>query len=474
LQILPTMSDIQTPDRPVAATAIAAVTAGIPAAAEVGRAQIETGGNAFDAAVAAALVESVWLPMKCGLGGDVVAIYRQRNGPVKTLLSLGRGPLALHNGAVLERTGPRSVGAMGAPEGYARLAGMGRLGLQKLVDPAIAAAEGGVVWSDQTVRLTREAEASLREWNGALPFLPDGALPRPGQTLKLAGYARLLKCFARDGGRLFHGNIGKAVLDRISGLGGFLVRDDLVRAVATEMPATVHDLGPAGRLHTTPHPTHGDVVAMAVQALQSGMDEVSALRTAQTAFGAGAVDGGTSVVTAADSEGNRVVLVHSNSFPQYGSCVVVPDYDLVLNNRPGRGYALAAGADHWNRPDPMTIPGTTLNAWHLETDQTEFWGGTPGGENQAVWNMQTLSALMFAGATPQGAINAPKWALARDGSLMFEDDHPEAERPDAQTVPAWSQRSALQVIAIDTSSGKMTTGVDPRHGTASRTIPQKT
>src|SRR6056297_3905718 len=82
----------------------AVVTAAIPSAAEIGALQLEAGGNAFDAAVAAALAETVWLPMKCGLGGDVVAIYRRMNGPVKALLSIGRGPLALATGARLERT----------------------------------------------------------------------------------------------------------------------------------------------------------------------------------------------------------------------------------------------------------------------------------------------------------------------------------------------------------------------------------
>lgn len=442
----------------------AVVTAAIPAAANIGATQIEAGGNAFDAAVAAALAESVWLPMKCGLGGDVVAIFRRQGGPVKALLSIGRGPLAIGDGAKLEQMGPRSVGAMGAPAGYSALAAMGRRSLPDLVAPAIALAETGVSWTGQAVRLTTEAEANLRRWNGALPFLPANALPMTGQSLRLPGYARLLERFSELGDRLFHGDIGQVVVDRLSALGGFMQREDLIRAVATEMSAPCYDLGAAGRLFTTPHPTHGAIVGMAMRALGCGMDEVQAVRDARRAFSSEAGDGGTSVVTAADSEGNRVVLVHSNSFPQYGACVVVPDYDLILNNRPGRGYALDAGPAHWNHPRPESMPGTTLNAWQLETASSEFWGGTPGGENQAVWNVQTLSKLI-KGASPQAAVAAPKWSLARTGALVFEADHPQAGQPDTETIPAGSQRSALQVIAIDHATGAMRTGTDPRHGT---------
>src|SRR3546814_11324180 len=72
-----------------------------------------SGGNAVDAAVAAALVETVWLPMKCGLAGDVVALLQRAGGPVEALLAIGRGPLALNQGARLQATGPASVGEVG-------------------------------------------------------------------------------------------------------------------------------------------------------------------------------------------------------------------------------------------------------------------------------------------------------------------------------------------------------------------------
>src|SRR3546814_21014374 len=92
------------------ANGIAAVSAAVPAAADVGLQVLKDGGNAFDAAVAAALVETVWLPMKCGLAGDVVALLQRAGGPVEALLAIRRGPLALHQGGPLQGTGGRRVG----------------------------------------------------------------------------------------------------------------------------------------------------------------------------------------------------------------------------------------------------------------------------------------------------------------------------------------------------------------------------
>lgn len=435
------------------------VTAAVAAAADVGFEMLAAGGNAFDAAVSAALAETVWLPMKCGLGGDVIALFQRAGGLPRSLLSVGRGPLALADGAILEGTGALSVGAFGAPEGYARLAQFGRLPLSDLVAPAAEMARTGVHWLPQAVRLTEESQALIERYNPTTPFLPDGRLPQVGATLKLPNLGRLLEIFGAEGGALFHGDAGAIVLDHLASQGGVLRRDDLIRAVATEMPCTRVPLPGGGALDVTPLPTHGPVHADALLRILDGMGEVDAVRTARKVvdFRAG---GGTSVVTAADGKGNRVVLVHSNSFPRYGSGVIVPEFDLILNNRPGRGFAIHAPQGHWNAPDPLSVPATTLNAWRLSLGDVEFWGGTPGGENQAVWNSQVTHRLL-RGLGPQQAIDAPKWALAPDGAIVWEEDHPDRDPAD-RSIAAHSHRSALQIIAIDGRTQALTAGVDPR------------
>ena len=448
------------------ATGRAAVTAAVPAAADTGIDILRKGGNAFDAAVAAALVETVWLPMKCGLAGDVVALS-QRGGVVEAHISVGRGPLALRHGAGLQSTGPASVGGAGAPEGYAQLASMGRMALVDLVAPAKKMAEEGVSWTPVAIALTGEAESLLRKWNDRLPFLPENRLPRLGESLRLPGLAKLLDAFATAGPALFHGRIGEQVAERVQSAGGFLTRDDFVRAVACRVPPLVTELADGAQLYATPRPTHGHVLADALKHLTQGTPAVEAVTLARATFGAGA-SGGTSVVAAADEEGNRVVLVHSNSFPQYGAGVVVAEYDLVLNNRPGRGFALNAGEGHWNAPDALAIPATTLHAWHMKTADADFWGGTPGGENQAPWNCQTITALL-EGCGPLDAIVRPKWGLAKSGSLVCEEGYPLAGHLSGDRVPPLGLRSALQVLRIDPGSS-IAAAADPRTEAAARAV----
>src|SRR5690606_40886656 len=95
-----------------------------------------------------------------------------------------------------------------------------------------------------------------------------------------------------------------------------------------------------------------------------------------------------------------VVVIHSNSFPRFGSGLVVPEHDLILNNRPGRGFS--PDPDHPNFPAPGRRPATTLHAWALSDSEgrPELLGGTPGGENQMPWNTQLLCQALTGESSP--------------------------------------------------------------------------
>ena len=95
-------------------------------------------------------------------------------------------------------------------------------------------------------------------------------------------------------------------------------------------------------LWATPAPTHGPTLLAAVAAATPGDDPATQYRRVLAAIAQQrdvlADPSGTSIVSAADRDGNAVVVVHSNSYPRYGSGLVVADYDLVLANRAGRGF----------------------------------------------------------------------------------------------------------------------------------------
>ena len=333
-------------------------TAAVPAAAETALDCLESGGNAFDAAIAACLVEAVHLPMKCGLAGDVVALLCSAGGAASLSVQRAPGAEALLPDAGLTSTGPRSVGVPGAPAGYAALARCGRRPLAELAGPAIAgaSARAGVAWSRIAIALTTEAQGLLAKHNGPIPFLPDRRLPRLGETLRLPKLAALIEEFAVRGASLFDGPAGDVVAARIkSGQDGLLEREDL-SVVSAEWTIPIQVALGDGRVAlATPAPTHGKRLLQAVAVVyETGLDplEIFCRLTDREVPS----DAGTSVVTVADEEGNAVVVVHSNSFPQYGSGVVVEELDLVLNNRPGRGFDLRPDGDAGQRADGGAAP----------------------------------------------------------------------------------------------------------------------
>ncbi|WP_174889838.1 gamma-glutamyltransferase, partial [Acrocarpospora pleiomorpha] len=98
----------------VAHGSLGVVGAGARTAAVIGAAALLDGGNAFDAVIAAGLAETVLLPPKCGLAGDVVALVQPADRPApRALLSIGAAARRLPQALAarpLPRDGGLSVG----------------------------------------------------------------------------------------------------------------------------------------------------------------------------------------------------------------------------------------------------------------------------------------------------------------------------------------------------------------------------
>lgn len=437
-----------------------------PLAAQVGVQALCEGGNAYDAAVAAALAETVLQPPKCGLAGDLVAICHSPASGVQALVSIGGAAAALaeavHRNGGLPPTGALSAGVPGAPAGYAALAERGRLGLPRLAAPARDLALRGFFWTRVVDVLTRESQDLLRRENpDGCVYLPGGEPPAEGSVLRLPGLARLLDLFVDDGADLFAGEPGRALCEEVSRRGGVLTAADLTTATAEWCDPVQADVDGV-RLYATPAPTHGPSLLHAVQragtrptadALWQTVRSVTDDRRATLGDTRG--DGGTSVVGAADGEGNTVVLVHSNSFPRYGSGIVVRDYDLVVSNRAGRGFNAEDG--HPNFPAPGRRPATTLHAWALDRgDDSPMLGATHGGENQMPWNAQLLVRVL-SGTAPVDAMLAPLWQVepAAPDALTVERDLPDDDKralagagAELTEVDSWSLRSGFQLVTV--------------------------
>lgn len=232
-----------------------------PLAASAGLAVLRRGGNAVDAAIAAAIALTVVQPGSNDIGGDLFAIVWDGHG-LHGLNGSGRSPAALTRQAVLDRLGGsgvppfRALGgdqgtvseAMpafgwlavtvpGAPAGWRDLhARFGVLPFADLFEDAIGYAERGYPVSP-TVAYHWERSATLiqagltgpehEHWNRT--FTVDGVrTPRAGERWRNPGAARTLRRIADTKSEAFyHGEIAAAIADFAARTGGLLTAEDL-------------------------------------------------------------------------------------------------------------------------------------------------------------------------------------------------------------------------------------------------------
>jgi gamma-glutamyltranspeptidase / glutathione hydrolase len=178
---------------------------------------------------------------------------------------------------------------------------------------------------------------------------------------------------------------------------------------------------------------------------------------------------GTSMVSAVDDTGTMVTIVHSNSYPRFGSGLIVDRYDLILANRAGRGFSSQPG--HPNFPVAGRRPATTLHAWAVAGPEgARIQGATPGGANQMPWNAQTLARMIASELDIGQLIAAPRWEwVPADDSVTVEAGFEVAEleqlRATAKSVAQverWALHSAMQIIATDAGTAVRRAAADPR------------
>jgi gamma-glutamyltranspeptidase/glutathione hydrolase len=456
------------------------VAAAAPLAAQAGVAALRDGGNAYDAAVAAALAETVLLPPKCGLGGDLIAIVVPGPGrSPESLIAIG-GAAARHADVARagrwRDVGPDSIGPPGAAAGYAALADRGVLGRSRLAQPAIALALDGFSWADVCTRLSMQAADLVAEMHPeGCVYYPDGEPIAPGTVVRLPGLAEVIEEWVERGEAMLAGPVGAAIVREVARRGGALAAEDLALATAEWTECAQVDL-PGRTLWATPAPTHGPGLLGAVADIVTAGDLSPAgahravLAAIERQRGELGDPGGTSMVSAADASGAVVTIVHSNSYPRFGSGIVVPEYSLTLANRAGRGFTPEVG--HANFPERGRRPATTLHAWVVSdgSGAPRWVGATPGGVNQLPWNAQTLTRLLGGEERPGVLVTSPLWEWIPEGDgLRIERGFAEAD-VDALTAqteravnaPRWGCKSAQQVVRVPLDDQPWEAAADPR------------
>jgi gamma-glutamyltranspeptidase/glutathione hydrolase len=451
--------------------------AAAPLAALAGVDVLRQGGNAYDAVVAMALAEGVLLPPKCGLAGDLIALVLPAGATEpEALVAVGGAPAGLADIALAgtwSDVGPTSVGPPGAPAGLLALAARGDLPLDRLARPALDVAEG-FPWADVCADLSRQSADLVRQQTpDGCTYYPDGQPIAAGTIVRLPRLAAAIESFVALREGFLAGPVGAAIVDAVRSRGGVLTRDDVVSAVAEWMPCAVGNAGPL-RAWATPAPTHGPSLLDAVAGAAPGDVPAAEYRRVMDAIAARAATlgdpSGTSMVSAVDRWGNVVVVVHSNSYPRFGSGIVEPEFSLVLANRAGRGFTPEPG--HPNFPVAGRRPVTTLHAWAVadETGAVRFLGATPGGANQMPWNAQTIGQIVSGVDHPGLLVTSPRWEWLPDDDGVRVEDGFAADAVEALAAavprlvrsPRWACRSAQQVVRVPRPGEAVVGAADPR------------
>jgi gamma-glutamyltranspeptidase len=205
-------------------------------ATEAGRRAFEEGGNALDAALAAAAMLAVIYPHQCSPGGDLFAVLSVPGGGLTAINGSGAAPLAIDAnevraaGAALPVRGPLTVTVPGVVAAWETVADLGaRLGLARAVEPAVAAAREGVPVAPGLARAVAALARTLAGDPGmAEVFLPQGRPIPEGATLRQPALARALGAVAEHGAESFYrGEIAERLASGLGAIGSPMKGEDL-------------------------------------------------------------------------------------------------------------------------------------------------------------------------------------------------------------------------------------------------------
>ncbi|TXI67655.1 MAG: gamma-glutamyltransferase, partial [Limnohabitans sp.] len=238
-----------------------------PLAAQAGLRMLQKGGNAVDAAIAAAATITLTEPVSNGLGSDAFCILwdgQQLHG----LNASGPAPASWtpdyfhrkygNDTKTPPKRGFDSVSVPGAVAGWVALSErFGKLPFADLLEPAIEVAERGYLIPVVVQQKWAAATPELQSQPGfAQSFLPWGRAPNVGELFRFPAAARGLRAIAQTKGQaLYGGEIAEAIEKFAAQNGGSITAKDLaaykpewVKPIAQSYRGyTLHEIPPNGQ-----------------------------------------------------------------------------------------------------------------------------------------------------------------------------------------------------------------------------------
>ncbi|MDF9798601.1 gamma-glutamyltranspeptidase/glutathione hydrolase [Catalinimonas alkaloidigena] len=208
------------------------VAAAHPLATAAGQQMLSLGGNAVDAAVAAAFTLAVVEPSMSGLGGRLQAILRLPDGKVRGVDATTQAPMSYDAANAPQGSyGYPTIGIPGVVAGLTKLLEEhGSLPLTKVMEPAIRYAEEGFALLPGEATRHALALKEIQEFEGTSTYFlkEDTTTYAEGEILVQKDLAKTLRAIAEGGDEAFYrGAIAEKIIADIQANGGVLSMEDL-------------------------------------------------------------------------------------------------------------------------------------------------------------------------------------------------------------------------------------------------------
>lgn len=456
------------------------VAAGHPATAEAACRILETGGNAFDATLAAFLTACVAEPMLASLGGGGFLLAHREDGQQVLYDFFTQSPLRRRRGEVdfypIEgdfggttqefHIGYGSVACPGGVKGLFEVHGdLGSVPLWELAEPAVELARSGVeVNSFQAYiqRVLAPIVGSREEIRRVFRWDDETGTSIPaGATFHLPEFADFLDTLSREGDDLFYrGEVARRLAEASRQGGGHLTAEDLSSYRVERRPPLVFGHGGA-RIATNPAPSSGGIlIAFCLELLQSvagdlgefgsrrhvralveSMALTNQARRRLSADPQASLDPllertvledyrkilrkhasatrGTTQISVADGAGNLASLTLSNG---EGSGIFLPGTGILLNNMLGEEDLNPGGFHAWPRNRRLSSMMAPTVLQHADGRRLALGSGGSNRLRTAI--TQALVNFLDLDLPLEEAVIRPRLHFER-GSLHMEPGFPE-------------------------------------------------
>jgi gamma-glutamyltranspeptidase/glutathione hydrolase len=486
---------------------------------------MKAGGNAIDAAVAAAFAIGVVEPNASGIGGEgMMVIYRADKKTSIAIDYRSTAPATANYPSGIPATGHAAVAVPGTVAGLASALKLyGTMKLERVMAPAIKLAEEGFLVSPTLAGVIADNFEEIMKNAPLAAIVCPGGLPlEAGTTLKNPDLARSLRKIAAGGPEVFYqGELAGAITAEIASHGGFLAKTDLAayRAVNREPVrgsyrgyATISSPPPVGGtsvleiLQMLEHfdlaknaPLAPQNIHLMAEAMKRGFADFNAfiadpdfvkvplqglLSPAYAKARAGEIQpgvispkvtagepakyesGSTTSLCAVDRRGNVVALTQTIS-DFFGAKVMIDGTGIILNNEMKNFSARGINAMAPGKRMRTTIAPTIL----LKNGRPFAALGTPGAARIISTMVILISNLIDHRMSIQEAIEAPRFFTRDTETFLSVESRMPPDTIEALTKMGYAIQTqgaydmffgGAQGILIDLKTGKKIGGADPR------------